>query len=107
MQVGMRQRQVKWQIFRKSMAIRCKFLFMHHLSNRGYEGKIVFDHVNGKLALRVRTEAAMTDRGQSKKTTATKDKDPKSLSGGEKSFSTICLLLSLWESIGCPIRCLG
>jgi chromosome segregation ATPase len=33
-----------------------------------------------------------------------RDKDPKSLSGGEKSFSTICLLLALWEAIGCPIR---
>lgn len=32
------------------------------------------------------------------------EKDPKSLSGGEKSFSTICLLLSLWETMGCPIR---
>lgn len=39
--------------------------------------------------------------------TRAKDKDPKALSGGEKSFSTICLLLALWESIGCPIRCLG
>ena len=29
------------------------------------------------------------------------------MSGGEKSFSTICLLLSLWDSIGCPLRCLG
>lgn len=40
-------------------------------------------------------------------TQGARDKDPKSLSGGEKSFSTICLLLSLWESIGCPLRCLG
>ena len=39
--------------------------------------------------------------------TQSRDKDPRSLSGGEKSFSTICLLLSLWESIGCPLRCLG
>ncbi|KAB5592896.1 Structural maintenance of chromosomes protein 6 [Ceratobasidium theobromae] len=31
---------------------------------------------------------------------------PKALSGGEKSFSTICLLMSLWEALGCPIRCL-
>lgn len=30
----------------------------------------------------------------------------KTLSGGEKSFSTICLLLSLWEAMGAPIRCL-
>jgi structural maintenance of chromosomes protein 6 len=40
-------------------------------------------------------------------TQGARDKDPRSLSGGEKSFSTICLLLSLWESIGCPLRCLG
>ena len=45
-----------------------------------------------------------TDDQQS---TQTREKDPRSLSGGEKSFATICLLLSLWESIGCPIRCLG
>jgi len=36
-----------------------------------------------------------------------RDKDPRSLSGGEKSFATICLLLAMWESIGSPIRCLG
>jgi chromosome segregation ATPase len=30
----------------------------------------------------------------------------KTLSGGEKSFSTICMLLSLWEAMGSPIRCL-
>ena len=33
-------------------------------------------------------------------------KDPKSLSGGERSFSTVALLLSMWEVAGCPIRCL-
>ena len=35
-----------------------------------------------------------------------REKDIQALSGGEKSFSTICLLLSLWEAIGCPLRCL-
>jgi chromosome segregation ATPase len=30
----------------------------------------------------------------------------KTLSGGEKSFSQVCLLLSLWEAMGSPIRCL-
>lgn len=32
--------------------------------------------------------------------------NPKTLSGGEKSFSTIALLLTLWDSVNCPIRCL-
>ncbi|KAF8250219.1 DEAD-domain-containing protein, partial [Wilcoxina mikolae CBS 423.85] len=36
----------------------------------------------------------------------TGNRGPKTLSGGEKSFSTICLLLSLWEAMGSPIRCL-
>lgn len=54
-----------------------------------------------------------------------KGRDTKGLSGGEKSFSTICLLLSMWEgkqlvkpidllfgqltpltAMGAPIRCL-
>jgi ATP-dependent RNA helicase DDX6/DHH1 len=30
----------------------------------------------------------------------------KTLSGGEKSFSQVCLLLALWEAMGSPIRCL-
>lgn len=30
----------------------------------------------------------------------------KSLSGGEKSFSTICLLLSLWDNMTVPFRAL-
>lgn len=33
-------------------------------------------------------------------------KDPRALSGGETSFATICLLLSIWECVACPLRCL-
>lgn len=53
------------------------------------------------LSFQVQTDDMVPTQGGSR------EKDPRSLSGGEKSFSTICLLLSLWESIGCPIRCLG
>ncbi|TVY42352.1 Structural maintenance of chromosomes protein [Lachnellula subtilissima] len=35
-----------------------------------------------------------------------KGRQTKTLSGGEKSFSSICLLLSLWEAMGAPLRCL-
>jgi len=92
-------RLAKWQEFRRHIALRCKLVFQYHLSNRGYYGKVLFDHNNGTLQLKVQTDEQAQTQGA-------RDKDPRSLSGGEKSFSTICLLLSLWESIGCPLRCL-
>ncbi|KII86908.1 hypothetical protein PLICRDRAFT_164325 [Plicaturopsis crispa FD-325 SS-3] len=91
-------RLAKWQEFRRHIALRCKLVFQYHLSNRGYYGKVLFDHMAGTLQLKVQTDDQTASQGR--------DKDPRSLSGGEKSFSTICLLLSLWESIGCPLRCL-
>ncbi|EGN98430.1 hypothetical protein SERLA73DRAFT_55249 [Serpula lacrymans var. lacrymans S7.3] len=93
----------KWQEFRRHIALRCKHVFQYHLSNRGYYGKVLFDHINQTLQLKVRLLVVQTD---DQTATQGRDKDPRSLSGGEKSFSTICLLLSLWDSIGCPLRCL-
>lgn len=89
----------RWHEFRRHIALRCKLVFQYHLSERGYYGKVLFDHVNQTLQLKVQTDDQTLTQGR--------EKDPRSLSGGEKSFSTICLLLSLWDSIGCPIRCLG
>ncbi|KAJ7757255.1 P-loop containing nucleoside triphosphate hydrolase protein [Mycena maculata] len=88
LQVSLIVRLLRWQEFRRLIALRCKLVFGYHLSQRGYFGKVLFDHKKSTLQLKVQ------------------HKDPRSLSGGEKSFSTICLLLSLWDSIGCPLRCL-
>jgi len=92
-------RMDRWHEFRRHIALRCKLVFQFHLSQRGYYGKVLFDHVHQTLQLKVQTDDQTLTQGR--------DKDPRSLSGGEKSFSTICLLLSLWDSIGCPLRCLG
>lgn len=94
-------RYSRWEGFRRHIALRTKVVFQYHLSQRGYFGKLLFDHGDKpKLVLKVQTDDQASQVGH-------KEKDPRSLSGGEKSFSTICLLLALWESIGCPIRCLG
>ncbi|PKI84171.1 Smc6p [Malassezia vespertilionis] len=86
----------KWHYFRRIVAIRARTNFSQYLQTRGFSGSLHFDHNAQTLDLRVQTDDSARMH----------DKDPKSLSGGEKSFSTICLLLSLWQAIGCPIRCL-
>jgi chromosome segregation ATPase len=102
---SLRVRMRKWIDFRRHIAFRCKVTFQYHLSNRGYYGKVMFDHVNQTLELKVQTDDVNATQGETQG--AARDKDPRSLSGGEKSFSTICLLLAMWEAIGSPIRCLG
>ncbi|KAI9509233.1 hypothetical protein F5148DRAFT_978695, partial [Russula earlei] len=98
---SLRLRLEKWHDFRRHIAFRCKVVFQYHLSNRGYFGKVLFNHHDGTLQLKVQT-----DDQNSAQSGGNRDKDPRSLSGGEKSFATICLLLAMWESIGSPIRCL-
>ena len=86
--------------FRKYIAIRAKFAFHQYLLERQYEGALGFDHKERKLVLSIKT----TDQELTKK--GNQRKDTKSLSGGEKSFSTVAFFLSLWEAIESPIRCL-
>ncbi|GAA5878546.1 hypothetical protein JCM3774_000102 [Rhodotorula dairenensis] len=92
-------RLMRWTDFRTHIANRAKAMFQHHLTQRGFTGKLKFKHDKCTLEILIQTEA---DAGSKK----AKQKDTKSLSGGEKSFSTICLLLTMWESVGCPLRCL-
>ncbi|ELU44338.1 Smc5-6 complex SMC subunit Smc6 [Rhizoctonia solani AG-1 IA] len=101
LQLAMNLRLDTWHIFRRHISLRTNIwtdqYLLDYLGQRGYRGSIDFDHKSHTLDLRVITDEANPHA---------KDKDPKALSGGEKSFSTICLLMSLWEALGCPIRCL-
>ncbi|KAJ1972184.1 Structural maintenance of chromosomes protein 6 [Dimargaris xerosporica] len=102
-------RTAKWLQFRDSIALRAKANFLYYLLQRGYTGRLEIDHQAQRLNPRVQTEdkaALAPTKVRHGTALVQRDKDPKSLSGGEKSFSTICLLLALWESMGCPIRCL-
>ena len=63
------------------------------------------DHDEETLILNVRTERnEATQEGQAGR--ATPARDTRALSGGEKSFTTTCLLLAMWDTISSPIRCL-
>ncbi len=81
--------------FQKSVAL----LFNDYLSAKNHSGSIKFDPSSATLEISVQLNSARTERGKA-------ITDLKSLSGGEKSFSTVSFLLSLWELVETPFRVL-
>lgn len=69
-------------------------LFKKYTNRCGYEGTLSFDHNNFKLDIQVRVHNS--EVGGSKST----------LSGGERSISAVCFLLSLWSCCRCPVKIL-
>lgn len=102
----------KWRKFQRYISSQSRANFIYLLSERGFRGKLLLDHENKALDLHVEpdrnaTQSKGQSRGQSKgQTTKTVGRSTKTLSGGEKSFSSICLLLAIWEAMGSPLRCL-
>jgi chromosome segregation ATPase len=90
-------RRERWEKFREFISIRAKTSFTYLLSERQFRGTLLINHLQKALDIQVEPDITRkSDKGRQTKT----------LSGGEKSFSTICLLLALWEAMGSPIRCL-
>jgi len=92
----LRNRKNRWRLFRAHISSRAKAQFTYLLSERSFRGRLLADHDAKLLDLQVEPDITRDSTGRGTKT----------LSGGEKSFSQICLLLSLWEAMGSPIRCL-
>ncbi|XP_028996683.1 structural maintenance of chromosomes protein 6-like [Betta splendens] len=92
----MDQRLQAYADLRRFLSARCKYYFDNMLSQRGYSGSMVFDHKNETLSITVQP-------GQGNKADLS---DMRSLSGGERSFSTVCFVLSLWAITEAPFRCL-
>ncbi|OAA73785.1 RecF/RecN/SMC protein [Cordyceps fumosorosea ARSEF 2679] len=91
------QRLSLWRQFQRQISARIRIQFNYLLSERGFRGKIDLRHKERKVVLHIEPD-------ETKQKSA--GRDTKTLSGGEKSFSSICMLLSVWEAIGSPIRCL-
>ncbi|XP_019392917.1 PREDICTED: structural maintenance of chromosomes protein 6-like isoform X2 [Crocodylus porosus] len=96
LEVMMLQRCRMYKKFRKSLTLRCKYSFGEFLKNRDYSGELVFDHNNETLSIIV--QLGKGDKAASH--------DTRSLSGGERSLSTVCFVLSLWAITESPFRCL-
>lgn len=87
----------KWRKFQRYISSQSRANFIYLLSERGFRGKLILDHEAKSLDLQV--EPDKTEKRAAGRST-------KTLSGGEKSFSSICLLLAIWEAMGSPLRCL-
>ncbi|KAM5292461.1 structural maintenance of chromosomes protein 6 [Ctenodactylus gundi] len=85
-----------YQQFRRCLTLRCKLYFDSLLSQRAYCGKMNFDHKNETLTISVQP-------GEGNRVAFN---DMRALSGGERSFSTVCFILSLWSIAESPFRCL-
>lgn len=97
MRKSLDERRKRWKRFRSLITTRARETFSFLLSERQFRGRLIADHSNKMLDIKVEPDLTKeSDVGRQTKT----------LSGGEKSFSTICLLLSIWEAMGSPIRCL-
>ncbi|KAL1995373.1 hypothetical protein VTN49DRAFT_1560 [Thermomyces lanuginosus] len=95
-QLTVLNRRERWFQFRAHISSRAKAQFTYLLSERSFRGRLLADHDNKLLDLQVEPDITKDSTGR----------DAKTLSGGEKSFSQVCLLLALWEAMGSPIRCL-
>lgn len=95
------QRQYRWRKFRQHITCRARSHFTYLLSERNFRGRMEIWHKRKLLELLVEPDAAVQ-----RAATDQQGRSTKTLSGGEKSFSTICMLLAMWDAMGSPIRCL-
>jgi chromosome segregation ATPase len=93
----LKHRKDRWRVFRSHISSRAKAQFTYLLSERSFRGRLLADHDNKLLDLQVEPDITKD---------SSEGRGAKTLSGGEKSFSQVCLLLALWEAMGSPIRCL-
>ncbi|KAF3849881.1 hypothetical protein F7725_019600 [Dissostichus mawsoni] len=85
------QRLKVYSELRRFLSARCKYYFDSTLAQRGYTGSMTFNHKSETLSI----------SGSNVELS-----DMRSLSGGERSFSTVCFVLSLWAITEAPFRCL-
>ncbi|XP_039529137.1 structural maintenance of chromosomes protein 6 isoform X2 [Pimephales promelas] len=89
-------RQDRYKSLRRSLSVRCKLYFNNFMMQLHCCGSMIFDHVTETLSISVKPPGQEINNVS----------DMRSLSGGERSFSTVCFILALWEITESPFRCL-
>ena len=93
----LQQRKAVWQVLRKLIASKTSMGFNKYMNINNFAGKLRFRHQDQRLEINV----LRNEEGRSNKSRVT---DMKELSGGERSYTQVSLLLALGEAIECPFR---
>jgi chromosome segregation ATPase len=91
----LKQRKRRWRQFRKHIAKNTSIKFDEILNLKGSSGKLVFNTKLETLELIVQKDSADANSQQM---------DVNALSGGERSYATIALLVALGNSLETPFR---
>lgn len=91
----LKERKKRWGQFRSHITEMTNIVFDEMLNKKGSCGEIEFNHDDHRLNLIVQKD---------NKDAASQSSDVKALSGGERSYTTLSLLLALGESLETPFR---
>ena len=91
-------RWAKFESMRKMLQKTTNFTFGTYMGKRGHAGQLKFDHKEEKLKIVVRMNSGGVGKAGSKVN------DMKSLSGGERSLSTLSFVLALGTQCESPFR---
>ncbi|XP_064486253.1 structural maintenance of chromosomes protein 6-like [Ornithodoros turicata] len=90
----MKERREKYCVLCEQTVLRLRLIFSSTLLQQNFTGRLEFDHSKQLLHIQVKPNEENSQLQQ----------DLKALSGGERSFSTVCFVLALWETMECPFR---
>jgi len=84
-----------------SVILRCNF-YRHVCVRPSFLGRLHISHSHETITPVIQTDAV----NQSSANVVPSSKSSRTLSGGERSYATACFILSLWELMDSPFRCL-
>jgi len=105
--ISLRYRKKGFFEMRGAIVQAVKNHFTFRLRSRNYQGKLNFDHKEHTLEIKVNPNAG--NKGHNGGDDDDEDEDYrvlKTLSGGEKSFCTVSLVLAFWDDMTPPFRIL-
>lgn len=96
-------RKEKFPIMYHAITMRLKMTFQRLMATRSYHGNLTVDRQKEVINISVATHQK-DDNSQAVAKAVVQDL--KGLSGGERSFTTACFIMALWEIMEAPFRCM-